>query len=123
MKHCKVGVLMGGLSSEREVSLDSGAAVLRALLARGYNAIGIDVGGNLVEELRRECIDIAFIALHGSYGEDGCVQGLLELLKMPYTGSGVLASSLAMHKRFAKTMFTAHGLLTAPFRSYKKMKL
>jgi len=116
----KIGVLMGGLSNERNVSLDSGAAVLQALLNRDYNAIGIDVGRDLPEVLRRESIEVAFIALHGRYGEDGCVQGMLELLGIPYTGSGVLASALAMHKRYAKSLFLAHGLMTAPFRNYRK---
>lgn len=116
----KIGVLMGGLSSERNVSLDSGAAVLEALLARDYNVIGIDVDRDLPEVLKREGIEVAFIALHGVFGEDGCVQGLLELLGIPYTGSGVLASALAMQKRYAKSYFEAQSLLTPPFRYYRK---
>jgi D-alanine-D-alanine ligase len=115
-----IGVLMGGLSTERNVSLNSGTAVLNGLLKRDYNAIGIDVGHDLPEVLRRENIEVAFIALHGSYGEDGCVQGMLELLGIPYTGSGVLASALAMHKRYAKSLFLAHGLMTAPFCHFRK---
>jgi D-alanine-D-alanine ligase len=116
----KIGVLMGGLSAEREVSLKSGAAVHKALLARGYNAVAIDVGRDLADVLKREAIKTAFIALHGRYGEDGCVQGLLELLQIPYTGSGVLASALAMHKLYSKQAFAASGILTAPFRCYRR---
>lgn len=116
----KIGVLFGGLSAERDVSLKSGAAVHRALVAQGYNAVAIDVGRDLAEVLKRENVEIAFIALHGRYGEDGCVQGLLELLQIPYTGSGVLASALAMHKLYGKQAFAAAGILTAPFRCYRK---
>ena len=115
----KIGVLMGGLSAEREVSLKSGAAVHKALLARGYHTVAIDVGRDLAEVLKREGIETAFIALHGRYGEDGCVQGLLELVQIPYTGSGVLASALAMHKLYSKQAFAAAGILTAPFRCYR----
>lgn len=120
MKSKKIGVLLGGLSAEREVSLKSGAAVHRALVAQGYNAIAIDVGRDLAAVLEREGIEAAFIALHGRYGEDGCVQGLLELMQIPYTGSGVLASALAMHKRYSKQAFAASGILTAPFRCYRR---
>ncbi len=107
---------MGGLSAEREVSLASGAAVLQALLARGYDAVAIDVGRDLPQVLVRERIEIAFIALHGRYGEDGAVQGTLELMGIPYTGSGVLASALAMNKIFAKQVFGAGGLTVTPYR-------
>jgi D-alanine-D-alanine ligase len=120
MKSKKIGVLFGGLSAEREVSLKSGAAVHQALVAQGYNAVAIDVGRDLADVLKREGVEAAFIALHGRYGEDGCVQGLLELLQIPYTGSGVLASALAMHKRFSKQSFTASDILTAPFRCYRR---
>lgn len=120
MKSKKIGVLYGGLSAEREVSLKSGAAVHRALVAQGYNAVTIDVGRDLADVLKREGIEAAFIALHGRYGEDGCVQGLLELLQIPYTGSGVLASALAMHKLYSKQAFAASGILTAPFRCYRR---
>lgn len=119
-KNKKIGVLMGGLSAEREVSLKSGAAVHQALLAKGYNAVAIDVGLNLPQVLLQEKIEIAFIALHGRYGEDGCVQGLLELMRIPYTGSGVLASALAMHKLYSKQAFLAAGLLTAPFHHFRR---
>lgn len=106
---------MGGLSAEREVSLASGTAVHQALRERGYDSVAIDVGRDLPQVLIREGVEAAFIALHGRYGEDGCVQGLLELLGIPYTGSGVLASALAMHKLFSKQTFAASGILTAPF--------
>jgi D-alanine-D-alanine ligase len=120
MKSKKIGVLYGGLSAEREVSLKSGAAVHQALVSQGYNAVAIDVSRNLAEVLKREAVETAFIALHGRYGEDGCVQGLLELLQIPYTGSGVLASALAMHKLYSKQAFAASGILTAPFRCYRR---
>ncbi|MBV5341253.1 MAG: D-alanine--D-alanine ligase [Deltaproteobacteria bacterium] len=120
MKSKKIGVLYGGFSAEREVSLKSGAAVYQALVAQGYNAVAIDVGRDLAVVLKREGIEAAFIALHGRYGEDGCVQGLLELLQIPYTGSGVLASALAMHKLYSKQTFTACGILTAPFCCYRR---
>lgn len=97
-KHKKVGVLMGGISKEREVSLRTGKAVFEALKRKGYNAVAIDVGRNIVDQLKKQPIDIAFIALHGVFGEDGRIQGLLEWLQIPYTGSGVLASALAFDK-------------------------
>lgn len=93
-----VGVLMGGLSTEREISLATGKAVIAALRERGWYTIGIDVGRDLPDQLRANRIDVAWVALHGRFGEDGCVQGLLEMLGIPYTGSGVLASALAMDK-------------------------
>lgn len=111
---------MGGLSAERDVSLNSGAAVYQALVAQGFNAVAIDVDRDLADVLKREGVEAAFIALHGRYGEDGCVQGLLELLQIPYTGSGVLASALAMHKLYSKQAFAASGILTAPFRCFRR---
>jgi D-alanine-D-alanine ligase len=116
----KIAVLMGGLSAEREVSLKSGAAVHQALVAQGFNAVAVDVGRDLPQVLLRAGVEAAFIALHGRYGEDGCVQGLLELLQIPYTGSGVLASALAMHKLYSKQTFAASGILTAPFHSFRR---
>lgn len=112
----RIGVLMGGVSAEREVSLKSGRAVCDALIAEGFDAVAIDVGPDLCRVLHDEGIDLAFIALHGRYGEDGTVQGLLELMKIPYTGSGVLASAVAMDKVYAKILFAAHGLQVAPYR-------
>jgi D-alanine-D-alanine ligase len=115
MQPRRIGVLLGGLSSEREVSLRTGEAVLAALTARGHDALPIYVDGDLDVALRQERIDAAFIALHGRGGEDGCVQGLLELLGIPYTGSGVLASALAMHKGKAKELFRLHNLPTPAY--------
>jgi D-alanine-D-alanine ligase len=120
MKNKKIGVLMGGLSAEREVSLKSGGAVHKALLARNYNAVAIDVGRDLGDRLAEEKIDAAFVCLHGRYGEDGAVQGLLELMGIPYTGSGVLASALAMDKVFAKKIFAASGLTITPYAVFRK---
>ena len=94
----RVGVLMGGMSSERPVSLQSGEAVLGALLERGWDAVGIDVGPDLPARLVEAGVQVAFLALHGKFGEDGCVQGLLEVMQIPYTGSGVRASAVAMDK-------------------------
>jgi D-alanine-D-alanine ligase len=110
----KIGVLLGGLSSERELSLRTGEAVHAALVARGHDAVRIFVDRDLDLALRAEHIDVAFLALHGRYGEDGCVQGLLELRSIPYTGSGVLGSALAMDKVKAKELFRLHNLPTPP---------
>ncbi len=97
-KGSRVGVLFGGPSSEREVSLKTGKAVLEALLRRGHDAVGIDVDKDLPAQLVAEGVEVAWLALHGALGEDGCVQGLLEVMQIPYTGSGVLGSALAMDK-------------------------
>lgn len=111
----KIGVLMGGLSAEREVSLKSGAAVYKALKDRGYDVLRIFVDRDIDMLLRQIDVDLVFNALHGRYGEDGCIQGLLEMLGIPYTGSGVLASSLSMHKVKAKELFRLHNLPTPPY--------
>lgn len=108
----RVAVLYGGKSAEREVSLKSGAMVLQALQAGGVDAFGIDVGDDLLERLTREKIDRAFIILHGRGGEDGSMQGLLEIAGIPYTGSGVLASALAMDKLRTKRVWLSLGLPT-----------
>lgn len=92
LKNKKIAVLMGGLSKERDISIKSGKAVLEALKTKGYNAVSIDVGRDIDVSLKDGGIDIAFIALHGNYGEDGIIQGVLELLDIKYTGSGVMAS-------------------------------
>jgi D-alanine-D-alanine ligase len=105
-----VAVLMGGLSAEREVSLVSGEACARALEERGYAVTRIDVGRDLHDVLARTRPDVVFNALHGRYGEDGRVQGLLDQLGLPYTHSGVLASALAMDKPMAKRVFASAGL-------------
>ncbi len=106
---------MGGISGEREVSLKSGKAVARSLREGGYRVEEVDLGISMVEQLiaLRDRIDVAFIALHGRFGEDGTVQGVLELLGIPYTGSGVLASALAMDKRMSKTVFRSQGIPVA----------
>ncbi|WP_090192901.1 D-alanine--D-alanine ligase [Pseudomonas pohangensis] len=108
----RVAVLFGGKSAERAVSLKSGQAVLDALLGAGVNAFGIDVGADLLQRLASEKIDRAFIVLHGRGGEDGAMQGLLECLEIPYTGSGVLASALAMDKLRTKQVWHSLGLST-----------
>lgn len=111
----RIGVLMGGLSEERDISLKTGGAVLKALKDSGYDAVGIDAGTDLPERLRRRKVEVAFIALHGTYGEDGCVQGLLEVMGIPYTGSGVRASSVAMDKVASKKIFAFSGISTPGF--------
>ena len=108
----KVAVLMGGTSAEREVSLMSGRGVLAALVARGVDAYAFDPAERELAELRREGCARAFIALHGRHGEDGTVQGALELLGIPYTGSGVLASAIALDKVMTKRVWRAEGLPT-----------
>lgn len=108
----RVAVLYGGRSAEREVSLNSGAAVLKALQAAGVDAFGIDVGDDVLQRLCEQQIDRAFIVLHGRGGEDGTVQGLLECAGIPYTGSGVLASALAMDKLRTKQVWHSIGLPT-----------
>ncbi len=108
----RVTVLMGGTSAEREVSLVSGRECAAALREAGYGVSEIDVGPDLAALVQalEPAPDVAFNALHGRWGEDGCVQGVLELMKIPYTHSGVLASALAMDKPMAKRLFTAAGL-------------
>lgn len=112
LKKKRIGVLMGGLSEEREISLKTGAAILKALGDKGYRAVAIDAGRDIASVLGKKKIDIAFIALHGRYGEDGCIQGLLEVMAIPYTGSGVKASALAMDKTAAKKVMLYHGVST-----------
>ena len=109
----RIAVLMGGRSAEREVSLVSGRACAAALRTEGFQVVEIDAGPDLGSVLQREKPDVAFNALHGRWGEDGCVQGILEWLQIPYTHSGVLASALAMDKARAKQIFAAAGLPVA----------
>ncbi|MGZ3159855.1 MAG: D-alanine--D-alanine ligase [Burkholderiaceae bacterium] len=111
----KVGVLFGGRSAEREVSLMSGAGVLKALQSKGINAHAFDPAERSIAELAAEKFDRVFIALHGRYGEDGTLQGALEQLGVPYTGSGVMASSIAMDKVMSKRVWLSHGLPTPRF--------
>jgi len=111
----KIGVLMGGLSSEREVSLSTGVAILKALTEKGYTAVAVDVGRDVGEQLRKSGAEIAFNGLHGKFGEDGAIQGLLEILGIPYTGSGLLASAMGMNKIISKMVFKQHGLVVGPY--------
>ncbi len=111
----KVAVLMGGLSAEREISLQSGNAVLTALQNKGVDAHGVDVGENIASELIEGNYQRVFIVLHGRGGEDGTMQGMLEIMRLPYTGSGVMASSLAMDKLKTKQIWRAMGLPTPDF--------
>ncbi len=108
----KVAVLMGGRSAEREVSLMSGSGVLQALRSQGVDAYAFDPSERDLFELKREGFARCFIALHGRYGEDGVTQGALELMRIPYTGSGVMASSIAMDKAMTKRVWVADGLPT-----------
>ena len=111
----RVGVLMGGRSGEREISLMSGIGVLEALLSKGIDAHTFDPGVRCPTELAKERFDRVFISLHGRYGEDGTIQGLLELLNLPYTGSGVLASALSIDKIATKQIWLSNGLSTPDF--------
>ncbi|HVL74700.1 MAG TPA: D-alanine--D-alanine ligase [Noviherbaspirillum sp.] len=111
----KVGVLYGGRSAEREVSLMSGSGVLKALQSKGIDAHGFDTGERSIAELAAQKFDRAFIALHGRYGEDGTLQGVLEQLGIPYTGSGVMASAIGMDKVMSKRIWINHGLPTPRF--------
>jgi D-alanine-D-alanine ligase len=106
----RIGVIMGGRSAERDISLRTGRAVHAALLRRGYKAVAIDAADVLTDQLRTRKVEIAFIALHGPGGEDGTIQGLLEVLGIPYTGSGVRASAIAMHKPTAKALLHSEGI-------------
>jgi D-alanine-D-alanine ligase len=111
----RVGVLLGGRSGEREISLMSGNGVLEALLSKGVDAHAFDPGLRCPTELAKEKFDRVFISLHGRYGEDGTIQGLLDLLNLPYTGSGVLASALAIDKIVTKQVWISNGLATPEF--------
>ncbi|SEK62662.1 D-alanine--D-alanine ligase [Pacificibacter marinus] len=112
----KVAVLMGGPSVEREVSLSSGRECAAALKGEGYDVVEIDAGDDLCQQLTKAAPDVVFNALHGRYGEDGCVQGILEWMGIPYTHSGVLASATAMDKIRTKEIYQAAGLPIAPSR-------
>lgn len=122
LKNRRIGVLMGGRSSEREISLKSGQAVLASLVRSGYAAVGIDAEKDLPDLLKKERVDIAFIALHGRWGEDGTVQGLLEMMAIPYTGSGVLGSALAMDKCLGKLLLMSLEVPTPAYRICRSEK-
>jgi len=113
---------MGGLSAERDISMRSGLAIYQGLQERGYDSVLIDAGKDIVHVMKKEKVKVAFLALHGGTGENGAMQGLLDVLGIPYTGSGVLASALAMDKEASKKIFTYHGLSVAPFVIVKKAK-
>jgi len=118
MKQKRIAVLKGGRSQEREVSLKTGAAIAEALRSLGYTLVEIDADLNVALRLLEEKVEVAFIALHGRYGEDGCIQGLLESMHIPYTGSGVLASAAGMDKIFSKRIFDAFGIPTPAWVSF-----
>lgn len=111
----KIGVLMGGKSAERDISIRSGLAIYQSLQELGYSAVPVDISKDIVNTLKKEKIKFAFLALHGGLGENGAIQGMLEVLGIPYTGSGILASALAMDKEASKKIFIYHGLPVAPF--------
>ena len=116
LKQKKIGVLMGGLSPEREVSLTSGQEIFNAIQRKGLNAEMIDVDHTIGATLAERKIDLACIALHGTWGEDGTIQGILEYLKIPYTGSGVLGSSIAYNKVVSKEIFMERNIPTAAYQ-------
>jgi D-alanine-D-alanine ligase len=111
----RIGVLYGGMSSEREVSRESGRAVEESLRRQGCSVASIDVDRDVAERIREEGIEVAVIALHGRWGEDGAIQGLLEILGIPYTGSGILASAIGMNKVTTKQLLGHFGLPTPKF--------
>ncbi len=117
MKSKRIGVVMGGTSAEREISLRSGRAVARALEKAGHDIVRLELGAqaHALRMLSEARLDVAFLALHGRLGEDGCIQGMLELLGIPYTGSSVLGSALAMDKLKAKELFRLHNVPTPPY--------
>ena len=116
----RVVVLMGGMSSERDISLESGDAVLDALLSKGIEAVGIDVDDNILSKLMSVGADRAFIALHGRGGEDGVIQGALQALEIPYTGSDILGSALTLDKCRSKEIWQCQGLPTPQFLRLRK---
>lgn len=118
----RVGVLMGGLSSERDVSMRSGLAIYQALQELGYNSVPVDVGKDIANVLKKEKIKLAFLALHGGTGENGAIQGLLDVLGVPHTGSGILASALAMDKEASKKIFHYHGINVLPYIVVRRAK-
>ncbi len=116
----KVAVLYGGRSTERDVSLNTGKGCAEALRSRGYGVTLVDVDLDVAERLRQVGAEVAFICLHGRWGEDGCIQGLLESMGVPYTGSGVMASALGMDKVMSKLLFRDAGLSVAEYRVFPR---
>jgi len=124
LKDKTIGVLMGGLSPERDISIITGNSVIEAIKRKGLTALAIHVDHQIGETLKSNPIDVAFIALHGTFGEDGCIQGLLEYFKIPYTGSGVMGSALAYDKLKAKEVLKFHKIPTADYEVfYKNQKI
>src|ERR1035437_339226 len=119
-KKPRIGVIMGGLSSEREISLKSGAAIVKELAGRGENAVAIDLDTRSTDKIVRAKIDVAVIALHGTYGEDGAIQGILEFLKIPYKASGIMAAAVGMNKIMTKKIITFYGISTAAWQIIDK---
>jgi len=115
MRNKEIGILLGGVSAERDISLKTGEAMFEALKARGYRVQKVFVDGDIDRVLRQTRIDVAVVALHGTYGEDGCIQGMLEIMGIPYTGSGVLSSALAMDKLKSKELFRLHNVPTPSY--------
>ncbi|MFC7060478.1 D-alanine--D-alanine ligase [Halobacillus seohaensis] len=114
----KIAVLYGGISGEREVSLSTGKGVIQALINKGHEVKGIDFDPGKLDEVLNLDVDLVFIGLHGRFGEDGKIQGLLDMLNIPYVGSGVLSSALAMDKAKSKQIFSSQGIQTAFSRTY-----
>jgi len=118
----KIGVLYGGISSERKISIRSGEAVLNVLKKLKLNVCGIDVDKNVVEKIKTAKINLAYIVLHGSMGEDGTVQGMLEIMGIPYTGCGVLSSAISMDKNVSKCLLKYSNISTPKWNSLKKLE-
>ena len=118
----RIGVLMGGFSSERDISLKTGNLVAASLKKMGYDVVTIDVGRDLPYQLINNHVEVAFIALHGRYGEDGCMQGLLEVMGITYTGSGVVSSAICMDKLLSKKVFEYHNIPTPKYYIYSREK-
>jgi D-alanine-D-alanine ligase len=119
-RYGKIGVLAGGPSSEREISLRSGKAVYNALIEEGIDAVLLDVADDVCEKVRSNNIDVAFIALHGQFGEDGTVQKMLDEMRLPYTGSGAIASRLALDKIASKAVFIRSGIRSPKYVVFEK---
>ncbi len=115
LKDFKIGVIMGGPSSESKVSLRSGENVFKALKRKGYDVVKIELDKNIYENIKKSGINLAYIILHGTPGEDGSIQGFLEICGIPYTGSGIIGSAISINKIIAKQIFQANGISTPPF--------
>ncbi len=122
LKKFKIGVIMGGVSSEREISLLTGASMVKELRSHGHVVKAIDLDSRSLHKIVKAKIDVALLALHGTYGEDGVIQSVLEFLGIPYTGSGVLASALAMDKIMAKKVFGSAGIPTPKWAAVSCLK-